>query len=231
MITSSSTGIPSVGDKETLLLARLEDLSKEISACKKCDDIGLNVTHIAPMRRGAGKKNVIVIGIQPGKTEIKEAEAFTGQAGKRLISWLIEAGVGKDREEIFSAAYFTSLCKCYTKHGQVEWDSVYNCLPFLTKQIEIIHPRICLTLGKEPLKALFGFESELKTVIGEGWKENSLDKTPTTLFSTRWFPDDCLIFPLPHPSPLSRWLNDSENEGMLHAALSRIKEHINALLA
>jgi uracil-DNA glycosylase len=89
-------------------LAALQKLAVEISACRICDSYGLKVSHSQPMARGSGRIG-IVVGIQPGNTEIKTAAAFTGPAGKRLMAWLNQAGVGSTREEILESFYFTRV--------------------------------------------------------------------------------------------------------------------------
>src|SRR5580698_4588003 len=90
----------------------LERLAQRISQCRVCDDQKIQVRHSASaMFRGFGRL-AIVVGIQPGNTEVENATAFSGAAGTRLMKWLVRAEVGRNREEICKRVYFTNLAEC-----------------------------------------------------------------------------------------------------------------------
>lgn len=166
-------------------------------------------------------------GIEPGNTELTSGEAFTGAAGKRLIKWLQQAGLGSDREEIFKRAYFTSLLKCKRKNENDLNKCYINCQNFMRQQIDIIRPRIFLTLGIEPLRYLFGFTENLTSYVGNSYTEAELrghNENTFFLLSPNILLPDAKIIPLPHPSPGSRWLNESQNQKKLEAALTVMRE-------
>lgn len=196
----------------TTVAQQLSTLAAEISGCRLCDTDGIAVQHGPPLARGSGSK-LFVIGIQPGRTELEAAEAFSGPAGKRLMSWLVSAGLGQTREEIFRRAYFTSLCKCRIRNHSELGPAVHNCQPFLLRQIRLLNPAVACTLGVKPLQALFGYSGAVEELIGRSFSEEDLG----VLFPI--FPERCLIVPLPHPSPRSRWLNDPTNQTKLVKAI------------
>jgi len=197
----------------------LQALSTEISHCRLCDKEGLLVEHAPPLQRGSGSA-LLVIGEQPGKTELATAAAFSGPAGQRLISWLISSGLGQSREEIFQRAYFTSLCKCHIVHGDQLNSAIHNCYPFLIRQVDLLSPRIVCTLGREPLVHLLRYEGSLEDAIGRTWRERDLG------FLFPLFPRDCVIVPFPHPSPRSRWLNNPNNRKRLEAAIEQLRREL-----
>lgn len=206
--------------RDNTLEKRLAEFAQKVSQCRKCDLAGIAVDHASAMRRGRGRE-IFAIGIEPGHSEIKEAEAFVGPAGKRLMSWLAEAGLGSDRDKILDKCYLTSLCKCNVKSkSQFRW-AARNCFYFLEEQLQIVQPRICITLGLEPLKYLFEFRGSLTDVVGKAWREEELRQTLVPLL-----PGDCVILPLPHPSPLSRWVNDSSHRKMVSDGLATLKRHL-----
>ena len=195
----------------------LLDLSNDIAACRKCDESGIRVLHAPPMTRGAISP-IMVIGIEPGKNELKTAIAFSGPAGKRLKGWLKQVGLGDGDDEIFARTYFTSLCKCNNKKSSTIAKAARNCFPFLQRQINLIRPRLVLTLGIEPISQLFDFSGKLDDIVGKAYFEHDLLTTFLPIF-----PESTQIVPLPHPSPLSRWLNDEVNQLRLENALSEVK--------
>lgn len=200
----------------------LETLHQEIAVCHACREHGLDVQPSAITFRGSGNK-VMIVGIEPGNNELESGAAFTGQAGKRLLSWLEEAGLGNSREEIFSNAYFTSLLKCKRADGVNLTRCYKQCRPFLHQQIRLIKPEILITLGSEPMKHLFGSRGSLDECVGNSYTESEMrgyaDLTPL-------LEPESIIIPLPHPSPLSHWLNKTENRVELGKALNLIRERI-----
>jgi uracil-DNA glycosylase family 4 len=200
------------------LLQSLNDLSVEISACRLCDSQKILLKHGPPMNRGQGTL-ALVIGEQPGKTELKTGVAFSGAAGTRLMDWLKRAGLGNTREEILQLAYLTSLCKCSILRGSHFSNAARNCFPFLERQIDLICPKICLTLGAVPLRVLFDYNGPLDKLIGTVWEEKAL--VGERLFPV--LPSGCKIVPLPHPSPMSRWMNSAANKERLYRVLDQIR--------
>ena len=205
--------------------AALDRLTMRIAECRICDVQRIPVRHSASaMFRGNGRLGMVV-GIQPGNTEVESSEAFSGAAGTRLVKWLIEAGIGPDREAIFNRMYFTSLAKCGSSNTHTA-ALIRNCRLFLARQIEIVEPKVLITLGAGPLEHLFP-GSELESCVGHLFKEAELRPTMFPLLD-----EAARILPLPHPSPLSRWLNEPANKKKLTQALEALRmyvgEHRNA---
>ncbi len=63
-------------------LSALNALSRQISECRRCDDSGISVRHGGPLERGQGSR-VLVIGIEPGGSEIAQSQAFVGPGGSK----------------------------------------------------------------------------------------------------------------------------------------------------
>lgn len=195
----------------------LIELEERILECRECEGGELEVVHPSGMTRGTGC-DFFVIGEGPGNTEIACGEAFSGKGGERLMKWLINAGIGETREQLFSRGYFTSLYKCGLTNPRNKKLVIRKCLPHLFRQLDVNNPSCVVTLGSEPLKALFDFDGQLSEVIGRAWEE--------TRFHNRLFPilsPTVTIVPLPHPSPRSRWLNSPENKAKLQEALVTLR--------
>lgn len=176
------------------------------------------------MDRGIGR-TAFIIGIEPGSTEIKSAEAFTGPAGKKLMNWLARAGLGDNRTEVLKQCYLTSLTKCFIINKSKSYSKAakQNCFPFLEEQLKLVNPILVLTLGVEPLNLIFNTSYSLNDVIGRSFTEAELTQG-SSLYAL--LPLNCRVVPFPHPSPLSRWLNSDENCIKLDQAINEIQKLI-----
>lgn len=199
----------------------LQKLAKTIADCRVCDGQGLEVSHCPPLFRGNGSK-VFVVGEQPGSQEQSKGVAFSGPAGKRLRDWLIRAGVAEEEEGLFAVCYFTSLIKCRVDNSELR-KAFRNCRVYLERQLTLVQPEIVCTLGQKPLEYLYGIKGPLESVVGNLFREKDLHDPglfPIHGANTK-------IIPLPHPSPLSRWLNDGRNQDRLDEALKHITNHFS----
>lgn len=203
------------------LSEKLQILADTIAACRRCDNAGLSVDHCPPLFRGEGRR-IFVIGEQPGSQEQDKGVAFSGAAGKRLRQWLITAGVADDEDGLFQACYFTSLIKCRTETAKLK-RAFRNCRTYLTDQLDLVKPDIVCTLGLAPPKFLYGYQGTLEKIVGTAYAEHELhDPGMFPIHQTH-----IKIIPLPHPSPLSHWLNERPNRLRLTEALKQITIHIS----
>ncbi len=86
------------------------------------------------------------IGEGPGQNEDEQGLPFVGRAGKLLNSLLAE--VPLQREDV----YITNVVKCRPPGNRdPEPDEVAACLPYLQAQIELIDPRVIVTLGRHSM--------------------------------------------------------------------------------
>ena len=119
----------------------LRRLEEEIRTCTRCR-LHATRTHAVP---GEGPYNAMVmfIGEAPGYYEDKQGKPFVGAAGRYLNKLLAQSGLR--REEV----YITNIVKCRPpKNRDPLPDEIQACEPFLDRQIELIDPRIIVTLGR-----------------------------------------------------------------------------------
>lgn len=198
----------------------LELLDQEIFSCTKCVSTVTGIAHPQnPLSRGNPAK-VMVVGIAPGNKELTAGQAFVGQAGKKLMSWLISGGIGRNEAEVRSRVYLTALVKCaWKKKGAVSGTAISNCSQFLAKQIQLVSPELLITLGAEPLRSIFKVSGPQDGYVGKIFTEEDL--VGPKLFYL--LPNGCRILPLPHSSGLSRWVNN--HKPLLKQSLEILKAY------
>lgn len=99
------------------------------------------------------------IGEAPGAQEDLQGKPFVGRSGKLLRKML--ASIGLNEEEDY---YIANIIKHRPPNNRPpEDEEIGQCIKFLKKQIEIIHPRILLLLGRTAVKGLLP-EYQSKTI-------------------------------------------------------------------
>ena len=117
---------------------------------------------------GAENPALMMIGEAPGGDEEKQGRPFVGKAGKNLSAFL--EVVGLKREEIYiSNVVKLRPTKESPKTGKAvnrppSAEEIAFFLPYLLEEIQVISPKVVVTLGNVPLKAVTG---ERKAVIGD----------------------------------------------------------------
>jgi len=127
---------PSAADRERLLA----DVEAEAQACRACR---LNASRTSVVfGEGDPDADILFIGEAPGADEDRQGRPFVGRAGKLLDRIIVAMGL--KREEV----YIANVLKCRPPGNRnPQPDEVACCLPFLKRQIEIIRPRIIVSLG------------------------------------------------------------------------------------
>ena len=109
---------------------------------------------------GFGPENadVVMIGEAPGKDEVRFSRPFVGKAGAILDEILLKTGI--KREQL----YITNVVKYRLMQEGSRQGSYRNrpatkkeieiMLPWLKQELDLIRPKLILTLGNVPLRAL-----------------------------------------------------------------------------
>ena len=99
--------------------------------------------------RGLANPPVMFIGEGPGADEDTQGEPFVGRAG-RLLTKMIDA-IGIERDDV----YITNIVKCRPPDNRNPNPAEISCcLPIIKQQIEILNPKLIVTLGNIPTKTL-----------------------------------------------------------------------------
>jgi DNA polymerase len=128
--------------------AQLDALSAQILTDKVCPDLAAQATQLV---FGVGNPNaeIVLIGEAPGKNEDLQGEPFVGAAGKFLNEMLDMIGLG--RKDI----YITNIVKYRPPNNRDPLPEEKQAfLPYLEKQLEIIKPKLVITLGRHSMDSL-----------------------------------------------------------------------------
>ena len=118
----------------------LEFLKKSIMNLKKCD-LKKNAKNIV-FSDGNPKSKIMLIGEAPGANEDDEGLPFVGRAGMLLDKML--TAINLDRKKV----YISNIINYRPAENRRPTDEeIKRYLPFITKHIEIINPKILVLLG------------------------------------------------------------------------------------
>ena len=129
-------------------MSLLVELYQQVAGCQLCG-IAKSRTRAVP-GEGAEKAEIMFIGEAPGWHEDQQGRPFVGQAGQFLERLL--ASIGLKREQV----YIANVIKCRPPENRDPLPTeIKNCQPFLQRQIELIQPRMIVTLGRYSMAMFF----------------------------------------------------------------------------
>lgn len=131
----------------------LHELEYSASVCTQCS---LCKGRVKPVfAKGNQKADIMLCGMVPAGEENKIGIPFVGRSGKLLDTILMDVGLTLDD------VYITNIVKCYLAAGEsLQQDWIDNCLPYLITQIDLIKPKVIITLGKDSSVNLLGFNDK-----------------------------------------------------------------------
>ncbi len=144
-------------------MSALSELYQEIALCQQCE-IAKYRNKVVP-GEGAEDARIMFIGEAPGWHEDQLGRPFVGPAGKFLDELL--ASIGLRREQV----YIANVIKCRpTANRDPLPMEIQNCRQWLERQIELIHPKMIVTLGRYSMAMFFPGKS-ISKIHGTAQKE------------------------------------------------------------
>jgi DNA polymerase len=144
----------------------------EVKPCTKC--------RLCETRRqtvfgeGDPEAKIFFIGEGPGENEDIQGRPFVGRAGELLNKMI--AGMGLRREQVFIA----NIVKCRPPNNRVPApDEVATCTPYLERQLEIIRPRVIVTLGLPAAKYMLESRLTMGRLRGQWHNWRGIKLMPT----------------------------------------------------
>ena len=127
---------------------------------------------------GNPQAQIMLIGEAPGAEEDRQGKPFVGKAGQLLDRML--GAIGLDRTRVYIA-------------NTVPWRPPGNraptpeemalCLPFLQRQVELVAPKVVMTLGGSAMQAVFGTSAGILKMRGK-WSALAIGNHPVEAIPT-----------------------------------------------
>ncbi len=127
--------------------AELQLLAREAVSCTDCS-LAESRTQVV-FGVGAFDAGLMFVGEAPGRNEDLQGEPFVGAAGKLLDRLLAEIGI--DRDDV----YIANVLKCRPPGNRdPRSEEIDACKGYLRTQIELVDPKVVMTLGNFATKLL-----------------------------------------------------------------------------
>jgi len=138
----------------------LESLKKQAQECHLCT---LSKTRERVIfGEGNLHADIMFIGDSPSSSDESIGNIFTGRSGEMLTK-MIENVLKIQREDI----YLSNILKCHSPAGQnISPKHAHTCHSYLLKEIELVQPKVILTLGESAYYYLTGDDTPLSTIRG-----------------------------------------------------------------
>ena len=144
-----------------------------IGECTRCKLSGLGRTQVV-FGVGNPGADLMFVGEAPGADEDVQGVPFVGRAGQ-LLTKIIEA-IGLRREDV----YIANVIKCRPPQNRnPEPDEIETCEPFLFQQIDVIKPKVIVTLGKFAAQCLLRSEEPISRLRGRLFDYRGAKLIPT----------------------------------------------------
>ena len=156
--------------------SNLKKLKKSIAEIKNCT-LKKNAKNMV-FSDGNPKSKIMLIGEAPGANEDEEGLPFVGRAGALLDKML--AAINLDRKKV----YISNIINYRPPNNRRPTnEEIKRYLPFITKHIEIINPKILVLLGSTAMNALIGNEVVISKMRGK-WIEKKFGNCKTSVIVT-----------------------------------------------
>lgn len=222
MSGASRRGGPPPSSRDPARRAALAACNARIRACRLCHEAGYldgpaSTPAVFDAEADAPVPRILLIGQAPGLKGNQISRPFEGPSGDRLRTWF-EAG-GIDRADFWRKIHFTAVTRCYPgRLAGAKGDRLPSpaerslCRPWLDEVRGLVDPEVVLLLGLLAIRTVLGPVSSLASTVGTG----------RVIDGVRYLP-------LPHPSGVSRWLNDAANVEAVARAMIQLRGWVDEL--
>lgn len=161
-------------DEKVRLLAELNE--GEVRDCKKCALCSARTQTV--FGEGDPDADIMFIGEGPGQTEDELGRPFVGKAGDLLDKMIVAMGLER------VGVYIANVVKCRPPNNRTPTPlEAEACFNFLRRQIEIIQPKVIVTLGGPAAKTIIGTQEGITRIRGT-WQQYAGVSPPIPVMPT-----------------------------------------------
>ncbi|MDY6835676.1 MAG: uracil-DNA glycosylase [Chloroflexota bacterium] len=143
---------------------------QDVRNCQLCQ-LAQTRTNVVP-GEGPDKAEIVFIGEAPGYHEDQQGRPFVGPAGQFLEELI--TSIGKKRNEV----YICNVIKCRPPENRDPLPvEIETCRPWLDKQLELLSPKMIVTLGRYSMARYFEGQS-ISKIHGKGCKKGNVTYFP-----------------------------------------------------
>ncbi len=147
-------------------------LATQAHDCTKCRLAGTRTNVVFGV--GSPNADLMFVGEAPGRDEDLKGEPFVGRAGQ-LLTDIIKA-MKLTRDDV----YIANVIKCRPPENRnPEPDELEACRPFIRRQVELIQPKVIVTLGRFALQSLLEKSYGITSVRGQWLEYDGIKVMPT----------------------------------------------------
>jgi uracil-DNA glycosylase family 4 len=141
----------------------LADVEREAKACVRCPLSGGRTQVVFGV--GSPSADLMFVGEAPGQQEDLQGEPFVGRSGQLLDRLVLEEmGLTRDR------FYIANTVKCRPPGNRdPEAAEIAACRPWLETQVDLIDPKVVVTLGNFAAKLLLGTTEGITKLRGKAY--------------------------------------------------------------
>ena len=142
LVTDPAAAAPTVGSWDALADAA--------RGCVACPELVQTRRAVVP-GVSAARADVLLVGEAPGAQEDAAGVPFVGRSGQLLDEMLGDAGLARDRVAVANVLKCRPPSNRKPRRGEVA-----RCRPWLARQLELVGPRVVVTLGGTAAEWFFG---------------------------------------------------------------------------
>lgn len=152
----------------------LDAIAAQVTGCTLCP-LWKSRTNAVP-GNGNPDAEIVIIGEGPGWHEDRQGLPFVGPSGQLLDKLLGSIGIKRE------AVFITNVVKCRPPNNRDPMpNEVETCNPYLTAQLDIIQPRLVITLGRYSMN-LFLPDAKITQVHGQPYVDKRTGFTVVPMF-------------------------------------------------
>ncbi|MBL7134868.1 MAG: uracil-DNA glycosylase [Phycisphaerae bacterium] len=148
-------------DQKAAALARMD--ADEVKPCEKCELCHGRTNTV--FGEGSADADLVFVGEGPGHEEDRTGRPFVGRAGELLAKMI--AAMGLTRDDVF----ICNVIKCRAPGNRSPApQEIQACWDYLVRQLQIIAPKVIVTLGNPATQTLLDTRTGITRMRGQ-WQQ------------------------------------------------------------